>query len=107
MAGGAGINFSGPLSVHCADNGVHYTGIFPVQWTPFFLVRTMNISEQLECLSSAAADPARRCRIKCCAAGAGALVLVLVLLIGSITGAHAAPDSALHDMAQAGSIGHD
>ncbi len=95
------------MSARCADNGVHYTGIFPVQWTPFFLVRTMNISEQLECVSSATADPARRCRIKCYAAGVGALGLLLVLLIGSINGAHAAPDGALHGLAQAGSVSHD
>lgn len=95
------------MSARCADNGVHYTGIFPVRWTPFFLVRIMNISEQLECLSSADADPARRCRIKCYAAGVGALGLLLVLLIGSINGAHAAPDSALRGLAQAGSVSHD
>ena len=95
------------MSARCADNGVHYTGIFPVQWTPFFLVRTMSISEQLECFSSAPADPARRCRIKCYAAGAGALVLLLVLLVGSINGAHAAHDGAPLGLAQAGSVSHD
>ena len=67
----------------------------------------MNISEQLECLSSADADPARRCRIKCYAAGAGALVLLLVLLIGSVNGAHAAPDGAPLGLAQAEGVSHD
>ena len=93
------------MSTHCADNGVHFTGIFPVQWTPFFFgVRPMNISEQLECLSAAGADPARRCRIKCYAASAGALVLLLVLLVGSIS---AAPVSAYQSLAQAGSNRHE
>lgn len=67
----------------------------------------MNISEQLECLSSAGVDPARRCRIKCYAASAGALGLLLVLLIGSVSGAHAAFDSAPHGLAQNGSAGDE
>jgi hypothetical protein len=64
----------------------------------------MNISEQLECLSSATADPARRCRIKCYAAGVGALGLLLVLLIGSVS---AAPDSAHRSVTQAGADRHE
>ena len=104
-AGRAEINFGGPILARCADNGVHFTGIIPVRWTPFFLVRPMNIAEQVECHSSAAADPARRCRIKCYAAGVGALGLLLVILVGAISGA---PDGVQHNLTQAtGSVSHD
>ena len=64
----------------------------------------MNIAEQLECLSAADADPVRRCRIKCCAAGVGGLCLALVLLIGAI---NTAPDNAAHSVAQTGSAHHE
>ena len=67
----------------------------------------MNITEQLECLSSADADPARRCRIKCYAAGAGALVLLLVLLVGAISGTHAASDNAQYKLTQTENVSHD
>ena len=78
------------MSAHCGDNGVHFTGIFPVRWTPFFFgVRFMSINEQLECRSSAGADPSRLRRVKCCAAGAGILALLVLIMMGALENAHA------------------
>ena len=73
----------------------------------FIWGQMMNITEQLECLSDAGADPRRRCRVKCYAAACGAVALLLVLLIGPMTGAHGALDVAHAKATQFGSIGHE